>query len=135
MPRSEGIETSHIANRSLGGDCLQKEQLTGWFIAVRQGHNPVIAAYLQALLLTCARRNELAGLKWDDVDFRWKSLTIRDKVEGERTIPLTPFVESLLQFHPGATNGCCLCLRLHRDASRSHASPTTEPWPLLALRA
>ena len=89
-----------LPKKSAKADCLQREQLTGWFIAVRQIHNPVIAAYLQALLLTGARRNELAGLKWDDVDFRWKSLTIRDKVEGERTIPLTPFVESLLQFLP-----------------------------------
>jgi len=55
--------------------------------------NPVIAAYLQGLLLTGARRNELAALRWADVDFQWKSLTIRDKVEGERTIPLTPYLE------------------------------------------
>ena len=36
------------------------------------------------------------GLSWEDVDFQWKSLTIRDKVEGERTIGLTPYVEALL---------------------------------------
>ncbi|MCP2936132.1 tyrosine-type recombinase/integrase, partial [Salmonella enterica subsp. enterica serovar Typhimurium] len=52
---------------------------------------------LQTLLLTGARREELAGLRWADVDFKWKSLTIRDKVEGERTIPLTPYVDSLLR--------------------------------------
>ena len=81
-------------------DCLQKEQLAGWFAAVRQINNPVIAAYLQTLLLTGARREELAGLRWDDIDFRWKSMTIRDKVEGMRIIPLTPFVEQLLRFLP-----------------------------------
>jgi integrase len=58
--------------------------------------NPVISSYLQSLLLTGARRNELAALRWADVDFQWKSLTIRDKVEGERTIPLTPYVEHLI---------------------------------------
>ena len=52
--------------------------------------------YLQSLLLTGARRRELAELKWVDVDFKWQSMTIRDKVEGERTIPLTPYVASLL---------------------------------------
>lgn len=31
------------------------------------------------------------------MDFRWRSLRIKDKVEGERVIPLTPFVESLLR--------------------------------------
>ena len=68
-------------------DCLQREQLAAWFKQVRKIGNPVISAYLQALLLTGARREEMAGLRWDDVDFRWQSLTIRDKVEGERTIP------------------------------------------------
>ncbi|MBL8423283.1 MAG: integrase family protein [Candidatus Accumulibacter phosphatis] len=81
-------------------DCLQREQLPAWFAAVRQIGNPVIAAYLQGLLLTGARREELAGLTWEDVDFQWKSLTIRDKVEGERTIPLTPFVGALLAALP-----------------------------------
>lgn len=92
--------TAILPKKQAKTDSLMKEQLAGWFAAVRQIHNPVIAAYLQALMLTGARREELAGLRWQDVDFRWKSLTIRDKVEGERTIPLTPFVESLLQFLP-----------------------------------
>lgn len=78
------------------GDCLQREQLPLWFDAVRKLNNPVHSAYLQALLLTGARRRELVGLRWQDVDFQWGSMTIRDKVEGERTIPLTPYLASLL---------------------------------------
>jgi integrase len=81
-------------------DCLQKEQLPAWFRAVREYHNPTIAAYLQALLLTGARRGELGRVRWEDVDFRWQSLTIRDKVEGLRTIPLTPYVAALLSTLP-----------------------------------
>ncbi len=77
-------------------DSLQREQLPAWFAAVRSIGNPVIAAYLQTLLLIGSRREELARLEWDDIDFRWQSITIRDKVEGERTIPLTPYVASLL---------------------------------------
>ncbi|UGA36144.1 tyrosine-type recombinase/integrase [Chromobacterium haemolyticum] len=80
-------------------DCLQREQLAVWFAAVRQ-ESPVMSAYLQALLLTGARREELAGLRWGDVDFKWMSMTIKDKVEGERTIPLTPYVASLLRVLP-----------------------------------
>jgi integrase len=56
----------------------------------------VIGVYLQALLLTGARREEMARLRWQDIDFQWQSLTIRDKVDGERTIPLTPYLSSLL---------------------------------------
>jgi integrase len=34
------------------------------------------------------------------VDCAWKSLTIRDKIDGERTIPLTPYVATLLSSLP-----------------------------------
>ena len=77
-------------------DCLQREQLKLWFEKVRALTNKTQSAYLQCLLLTGARRGELAGLQWGDVDFQWKSLTIRDKVEGTRTIGLTPYVAALL---------------------------------------
>lgn len=77
-------------------DCLQREQLALWFEHVRKLDNPVQSAYLQVALLTGARREEIAGLQWADVDFQWNSLTIRDKVEGERTIGLTPYVKALL---------------------------------------
>jgi len=77
-------------------DALQREQLAAWFSAVLRISNPVMSTYLIGLLLTGARREELAGLKWGDVDFQWRSLTIRDKVEGHRVIPLTPFLASRL---------------------------------------
>lgn len=81
-------------------DSLRRAQIKPWFDAVQRIGNPVISAYLQGLLLTGARRNELAALRWSDVDFKWKSLTIRDKVEGERTIPLTPYLEHLIAALP-----------------------------------
>ena len=77
-------------------DALQVEQLQLWFQAVQRIPNRTQSAYLQCLLLTGARRNEMASLRWEDVDLNWKMLSIRDKVEGNRTIPLTPYVEVLL---------------------------------------
>lgn len=77
-------------------DVLQRGQLATWFARVRQIPNVTISAYLQTLLLIGARPGEVLTLKWEDVDLLWKSLTIRDKVEGERVIPLTPYVERLL---------------------------------------
>lgn len=76
-------------------DCLQREHLALWFAAARE-LDPIMSTYLQGLLLTGPRREELAALRWDDVDFRWHSVRIRDKVEGERTVPLCPSFESLL---------------------------------------
>lgn len=77
-------------------DVLQREQLALWFEHVRRIRNPVQAAYLQTALLIGARREEVATMRWEDVDFKWLSITIHDKVEGERTIPLTPYVKNLL---------------------------------------
>lgn len=81
-------------------DVLQRGQLSAWFTAVQQIQNPVIAAYLQTLLLTGARRGEVLALKWEDVNTQWKGITIRDKVEGTREVPLTPYVATLLNGLP-----------------------------------
>jgi len=77
-------------------DLLQREQLAAWFGEVRKIGNPVIAAYLQTLLMIGARREEVAGLRWADVDFQWGSLRLKDKMEEFRMVPLTPFVSHLL---------------------------------------
>lgn len=81
-------------------DVLQKGQLEAWFAAVRQINNPTIAASLQVLLLTGARLNEVLTMRWEDVNTKWKGISINDKVEGAREIPLTPYVESLITALP-----------------------------------
>ncbi|MCE2657798.1 MAG: integrase family protein [Rubrivivax sp.] len=96
---------SKKARESLGrpgvkADALQREQLPAWFDAVRGIHNPVVAAYLQTVLLTGARPGEVLEMQWEDLNTKWKGLTIRDKVEGERTVPLTPYVAHLLAALP-----------------------------------
>jgi len=119
LVRADACSTSEVRDQvkavKAKGDSLQREQLALWFEHVRQLGNPVHAAYLQTALLTGARREELTGLRWADVDFQWKSLTIRDKVEGERIIPLTPYVAALLASLPRRT--------VIRDGS-----PVSLPW-------
>lgn len=107
-PSMKGRVDAHVAStkkaREIAGraqpknDYLQREQLPAWFKHVRAIDNQVISAYLQCLLLTGARREELAELKWDDVNFQWQGLTLKDKNSESRTrpVPLTPYVESLL---------------------------------------
>jgi integrase len=64
-------------------------------------NNAVMSAYLQGLLLTGARREELAALRWQDVDFQWQALWIKDKVAAEgRKVPLTPYLGHLLAALP-----------------------------------
>jgi integrase len=81
-------------------DVLQRGQLPAWFAAVQQLQNPTIAACLQVMLLTGARPGEVLALRWEDVNTQWKGIHIRDKVEGAREIPLTPYIEHLLTALP-----------------------------------
>lgn len=107
------LARDELPKKASKDDCMQREQLKLWFEHVHALPNPVQSAYLRSLLLTGARREELAGLRWEDVDFQWKSLRIRDKVDGERTIPLTPYVAALL-----------------RDLDRRNVTPPPE-WRIL----
>ena len=100
LPASNPAKTTK-ARESLGTagkkkDVLQRGQLTAWFAAVQQIQNPVIAAALQVMLLTGARPGEVLALQWTDVSTKWKGINIRDKVEGEREIPATPYLLHLL---------------------------------------
>ena len=101
-------------------DSLLKEQLPAWFAAVRSIGNPAVAAYLQTLLLTGARPGEVLAMRWNDLNTQWKGLTIRDKVEGERVIPLTPYVHNLLAALPRRNEFVFA-------SSRNENTPLTEP--------
>lgn len=100
LPAANPAKTKR-AREALGkpntkSDVLQREQLTVWFEAVQKISNPMIAACLQVMLLTGARPGEVLALRWDDINFQWKGINIRDKVEGTREIPVTPYVLHLL---------------------------------------
>lgn len=96
-------------------DALLKEQLPAWFAAVRGLSNQVHAAYLQTLLLTGARPGEVIAIRWEDIDLKWRKFRIRDKVEGEREIPLTPYVAELLQPLPRAENPYVFASAIHKQ--------------------
>lgn len=81
-------------------DALEAAQVPGWWTGVEQLSNRTASVYLRAMLLTGARREELAALTWANVDFQWRKLTIADKVEDTRTIPLTPYLAQLLATLP-----------------------------------
>ena len=94
---SKDVRAEVPSRKSKRFDVLERAQLPAWFAAVRGLDNTSASAYLQTLLLTGARREEMAWLRWTDVDFRWCSLWVKDKVAEEgRKVPLTPYVSSLL---------------------------------------
>ena len=81
-------------------DALESAQVPGWWAGVEQLSNRTASAYLRALLLTGGRRQEVAALRWADVDLQWRKLTIADKVDATRTIPLTPYMAQMLATLP-----------------------------------
>lgn len=101
-------------------DSLLREQLPAWFAAVRSIGNPAVSAYLQTLLLTGARPGEVLAMRWDDLNTQWRGLTIRDKVEGERVIPLTAYVWHLLAALPRRNEWVFA-------SPRNKGTPLTEP--------
>lgn len=104
MPTSNPAKTKAtreaLGDATAKNDALLREQLPAWFDAVRQIGNPTVSAYLQTILLTGARPGEVVELKWEDVNTQWRGLTIRDKVEGQRVIPLTPYVWHIISALP-----------------------------------
>lgn len=81
-------------------DNLQRGQLAAWFAAVQKIQNPIIAAYLQVMLLTGSRPGAMLALRWTDVNFDWNGISLKNKGLGTRDIPLTPYVAHLLASLP-----------------------------------
>lgn len=90
----------HAGTGTRRTDAIEEAQLPAWFAGVTRLRNTTAGAYLQGLVLTGARREELAALKWADIDFRWGRMTIADKVGDTRTLPLSPYLRQLLSGVP-----------------------------------
>lgn len=80
-------------------DWLELNDLKSWFIEVTK-LKPILSVYLQTLLLTGARRGEVASLRWNNINFIRETMTIKDKNAGERTIGLTPYIAQMLSNLP-----------------------------------
>lgn len=111
------------------GDVLQREQLAAWFSAVRSLPNLIPSVYLQSLLLTGARREEMAAVRWEDVDLRWRSLTLNDKVEGTggRVIPLPAYLATQFEALKQLNDTPPTKRRLAKLAERNQKW-TPSPW-------
>jgi integrase len=74
-------------------------KLRAWYRAVRQLENKTVSDYFLLLLFTGLRRREAAQLKWTDINFEAKTLTIRreeSKTHRDHVLPLTEFLLELL---------------------------------------
>lgn len=78
---------------------LSNSQLANWFNAVNRINNYGVSTYLKVLLLTGRRQAEIAKLEWSDINFIEHKMNIRTN-DKQHTIPLTPYVASLLKRLP-----------------------------------
>ena len=65
-------------------------------VKAERRHDPAILVALQVLVLTGARRGEIVGLRWNEVDFEGRVLRLGDSKTGPKTITLGPEAAKLL---------------------------------------
>ena len=92
---------------------LAVEELAPWLTAVRNlpvhqrradGDWARVAVYLELILLTGLRRREAGYLRWEDVDLRRGTITVRETKNGDdHTLPITRRVRELLEQRQQAT--------------------------------
>ncbi len=128
--RARAVKDAVPRTKAKHGDVLQREQLAAWFQGVNALSSRMVSTYLQCLLITGARREELAALRWEDVDLKWSTIVLDDKVEGTggRTIPLTAHMRRLLLEIKALNETPPSARRLQRlvQAGRPYLGPS--PW-------
>ena len=89
-------------------DFVEVPQLVKFFQGLSMLPNRTMAGYLIGLMITGARRKELAKLKWAHIDFELMKYTIADKTKSNleriRTLPLTPLFERVVRSMPRIEN-------------------------------
>ncbi len=84
---------------------IKHHELSLWYQALDEVRStlpyqttPIICDYLLLILFTGLRRTEAATLKWQQIDFKSKSLTVDDtKNHNPHTLPLSDFLYELLK--------------------------------------
>lgn len=68
----------------------------GKVLSEHEADRPIIVGAMRLLLLTGARRGEVLGLRWDEIDYEAPCLRLPDSKTGAKTIPLhAPALEVL----------------------------------------
>lgn len=76
---------------------IKSHELFAWYQALLRVNNETLRDYLLLILFTGLRRQEAATLKFDQVDFNAKTLTINNTKNSEpHTLPLSDFLYEML---------------------------------------
>ena len=88
------------------------------------------AAAIRLLVLTGCRRNEILGLRWDDLNFDTGEMRLPDSKTGARMVPLTSAAADVLTAFIRVLAHCAPARRVHL-AGKRRAQPmpdTPHPW-------
>ena len=76
---------------------IKSHELAAWYQGVMSLSNTTLRDYLIIVVMTGLRRQEAAQLKWEQIDFKDKTLTITDtKNHQDHTLPLSDYLYKLL---------------------------------------
>lgn len=85
---------------------ISPHDLPVWWQAVEDLEGHIMTDYLKLVLLTGLRRSEAAKLKWSDINFNERTLTISETKNGQSlTVPIGNYLHNMLQQRRENING------------------------------
>lgn len=99
----------------------EKERL---LLLCKESSNPNLFPMVAISILTAMRFGELVSLRWNDIDFNLRTITLRETKNGDRrVIPLTGHIEAILKQCPTyAENIKDLIFKSQRENSTNSVS-------------
>lgn len=94
--------------------------------------DPVAILAIRLLLFTGARKGEILGLRWEEVDFEGRCLRLADSKTGEKTIPLSAPAVELLSKAPRRKGSPYVCYGVRKG---THFQGLHRPWARLRKKA
>jgi len=83
---------------------IKPTQLSAWYNAVMQLDNATIRDYLLLLLFTGMRKNEGLALRWENIDFKEKTIKVPETKNGRPLLlPMSDYLLALLKERKVAT--------------------------------
>lgn len=101
-PKVRKLEENHDVGRALSPD-EERALLNAAASDDCPNRNPMLYPFLKIALTTGMRSGEIAGLKWEQIDFSADVITVGHKAKTRagsgRQIPMNPDVRAALEFH------------------------------------
>lgn len=104
---------------------LNDEEMAGFVRALKEDTISVCSAAVKVCLLTLQRRSEVAGLRWDEIDFRQRLWTLppeRTKNGRKHIVPLSPSAIDILE-SAKRFNGSIFVFATLKDGQETHVNP------------